>query len=121
MRPEEKPVWTPDTKDFEGFMINNVKINPNNWNRYQYEVVKGLNRVNLSFVTDLENNGYKFDSEFEIIHNSFEKSTYILVGRQNQVVGFSDMLFFPSQFTNCNFHVINNFNCFLEETINDIC
>lgn len=127
----------PADKNFKGFLNNNVKINPHNWYRYQNEIVKGLYKGNHSFLNDLESTGYQFDFELELFQNSFEKPTYILLGRQDLVVGFSDMLFFPLKFINCNFHIINNaghniqidqsglvihlFNCFLEEISSDRC
>ncbi|HDX9649042.1 TPA: alpha/beta hydrolase [Bacillus cereus] len=98
----------PNNQNFEGFMDNNVKINPENWDRYNNEIIKGLIQGDHAFLDALEENGYKFKFEKELYKMVFDKPTYILLGKQDRIVGFADMLFFLKQFVDCNFHVINN-------------
>lgn len=92
---------------FEGFMENNINVNPENWARYQNEIVKGLQAGNQVFLDELEIKGYKFEFEEELSRNIYKVPAYILLGKQDSVVGYLDMSFFLSQFTNCNFHVLN--------------
>ncbi|MES5266655.1 alpha/beta fold hydrolase [Priestia megaterium] len=98
----------PKGQHFEDFLNNNIKINPENWYRFNNEIIKGLQKGNHSFLNDLGDKGYKFNFEQELFELVFEQPTYVVAGKQDKVVGFSDMLFFLHQYTNCHLHVLNN-------------
>ncbi|WP_379138336.1 alpha/beta hydrolase [Paenibacillus sp. sgz500958] len=74
------------------------------WERYNKEIVAGLNLADGQFMKNIKQNAYAFSFELDDI---YEKPTLILAGRQDSFVGYKDAWDLLEQYPRATFGVID--------------
>lgn len=74
----------------EGFTEVAVIQTPNNWKRYESEIMPGVKVADHSFLNQLVTHGNEYSFNVDIPPKAYEKPTLILVGRQDHWVGYQD-------------------------------
>jgi pimeloyl-ACP methyl ester carboxylesterase len=72
---------------FESIAVVQDKVH---WQRFQEEVVPGMEAADSGFLEALHADGYPFS--FDVNSTRFSKPTLLLLGRQDSVVGYMDAL-----------------------------
>ena len=76
-----------EAEDFNsGFVVQNERI----YERYADEIMAGVNIADSAFLQRLQKDGYAFSFEVDKISRKFDKPALILVGKQDNCVGYKD-------------------------------
>ena len=79
-----------DRKYFEGEGIN-VLQTKRVWARFQEEILPGLKIADYSFLENSLGKHVPFSFNVDALEKPYEKPTLMLAGRQDSVVGYSDL------------------------------
>lgn len=105
---EEEICLLDDEKDiYHSFLDIASIVNKNIWHRYKSEVLVGLNQADYHYLEYLQNNGYSLSFEQELFSISFNAPVTIMLGKQDNVVGYEDALRLRSNFSKSTFIIIN--------------
>ena len=99
--------FSKEDKDFNDFMEYAVVATKGTWKRYKNEVLPGLLVANKSFTKKYQKEGYGFSFDVEINNLTFDKPTCILLGRQDNCVGYMDTLKLIDNFSRATFVVLD--------------
>lgn len=80
---------------YEDFLSMNVLINNEAWKNYQKAIIPGLTKFNNDFWDNLQSNhfeNYSFSFEKELVSSSTKYKGMMLLGKNDQVVGYHDQL-----------------------------
>lgn len=78
------------------------------YERYQNEVMSGVKIANVEFLQNVMKNGYGFSYDLEKIDKKFNKPALILLGRQDDCVGYKDALNLLDKFPRATFSVLDS-------------
>lgn len=78
------------------------------YERYQNEVMSGVKIANVEFLQNIMKNGYGFSYDLEKIDKKFNKPALILLGRQDECVGYKDALNLLDKFPRATFSVLDS-------------
>jgi len=79
-----------DNEDFEDFLDIAVHATREVWNRYEAEILPAYKIVDRDFTGAYRKNGYALSSEPEFSSLQFLKPITVMVGKQDESVGFED-------------------------------
>ena len=93
-----------DAEDFNsGAVVQSEKI----YERYQNEIMSGVKIANGKFLENLQRNGYAFSFDVDKLNNKFDKPVLILLGRQDNCVGYEDEWNILANFPRATFAVLD--------------
>ncbi|MGY3777738.1 alpha/beta fold hydrolase [Isobaculum melis] len=90
--------------DFQGMMMLQ---NQQTWQCYQESVVTGLQLRNKQFIQQFQQNGYQLSTEEKMRTERSSVPTMLLLGKQDQQVGYQDQLFLVERFKNLSCYIDN--------------
>lgn len=120
----------PDTRKFFERMI--VLQDRKRWERFQVDILPGVNAEDKPFTDRLMKNGYSFSFEVDRLNRPFEKPSIIFAGRQDATVGYLDALRLVENFPRGTFAILDRaghgleveqetvFNCLLNEWLDRV-
>jgi len=79
-----------DNDDFDDFLDVAVVATEKIWRRYENEILPAYKIVDADFTDQYRKNGYTFSFEHELKEIQFAKPMTIIVGRQDESVGYED-------------------------------
>lgn len=96
---------TPENaEDFNsGFVVQSKKI----YKRYQNEVMSGVEIANGEFLQNIMKNGYGFSFDVDKINEKINKPSLILLGKQDDCVGYKDAWNILKNFPRATFAVLD--------------
>jgi pimeloyl-ACP methyl ester carboxylesterase len=93
-----------DAEDFNsGAVVQSEKI----YERYQNEIMSGVKIADSKFLQNVQRNGYAFSFDVDKLNNKFDKPVLILLGRQDNCVGYEDAWNILSNFPRATFAVLD--------------
>lgn len=78
------------TEDAEDFNDSTVVQSERIYKRYKNEIMSGVEMANSSFLQGLMQNSYGFSFDVDRVNRKIHKPTVILLGRQDDCVGYKD-------------------------------
>lgn len=105
---EIKPTNATDYADYKEM---NVVINDLSWQKYQKEIVSGLQQCDFQFIEQLQRDdfkAYQLNDEENIKKWQTQIPTFLLLGRHDQIVGFREQSKLSLTFVNCNLLVLDS-------------
>lgn len=91
---------------FEDFLSMGVMINQQSWELYQKLIIPGLTHADQSFLSRLAGE-YSLSIEQKLKNATYEFSLEILVGKNDQVVGYQEQAIIGLKNANCGFVLLN--------------
>lgn len=93
-----------EAEDFDSSMVvQSERI----YERNQNEIMAGVNISNSSFLQSLQQNGYAFSFDVDKLTSKFDKPALILLGKQDNCVGYKDAWNILENFTRATFAVLD--------------
>jgi len=93
-----------EAEDFNSSMVvQSEKI----YERYQSEIMSGVNIANSDFLQSLMKNGYGFSFDVDEINKKFDKPTLMLLGKQDNCVGYKDAWNVLENFPRATFTILD--------------
>jgi len=93
-----------EAEDFNSsVVVQSEKI----YKRYQNEIMSGVNIANGDFLQSLMKNGYGFSFEVDKINKKFDKPTLMLLGKQDNCVGYKDAWNVLENFPRATFTILD--------------
>lgn len=91
-------------EDFNaGVVVQSKKI----YERYENEIMSGVGIADNIFLHTLKKNGYAFTFEVDKLKNKFDKPSLILLGKQDNCVGYKDSWSILENFPRATFAVLD--------------
>ena len=104
---DSKDINYDDKEEFEEFMEWAVVANQATYNRYRDDVLVGFNKATSDILEVIREDNYELSPEpYETINN-YDKSSLILVSKQDCTVGYKDVLKLDSKLSNLSINMIN--------------
>ncbi len=104
---DRKNIYYEDKKEFEDYMKFAVVVNQVTYNRYKNDVLTGLNKATSDTLKIIRKENYELNPEpYETINN-YDKSSLILVAKQDGTVGYKDAMKLDSKLSNLSISMIN--------------
>lgn len=75
---------------YKDFLEYAVVISDKTWQRYQDEILVGLNSADETFIERYQGNGYSFSFEDDLKQIEFSKPLSVIVAKQDNCVGYQD-------------------------------
>lgn len=94
-------------KDAEDFDSSMVVQSERIYERNQNEIMAGVNIANSGFLQNLQQNGYAFSFDVDKLNNKFDKPALILLGKQDNCVGYKDAWSILDKFPRATFAVLD--------------
>ncbi|WP_102691514.1 alpha/beta fold hydrolase [Rummeliibacillus pycnus] len=79
-----------NSEDMKNFNDNMVVQSEKIYDRYQNEIMSGINIADVHFLERFQNNGYEFSFDVDQANIKFAKPSLIVLGRQDSSVGYKD-------------------------------
>lgn len=96
-----------DKEEFEEYLEFAVVANQATYNRYKNDVLPGLKNATSDILEVIREENYELSPEpYEII-NAYDKSSLILVSKQDATVGYKDIMKLDSKLSNLSISMIN--------------
>ena len=93
-----------EAEDFNsGFVVQSEKI----YNRYKNEIMSGVELANSTFLQNIMQKGYGFSFDVDKVNKKFYKPTLILLGKQDDCVGYKDAWNILENFPRATFAVLD--------------
>jgi pimeloyl-ACP methyl ester carboxylesterase len=93
-----------EAEDFSSFVVvQSERI----YERYKSEIISGVNKANSGFLQNLMKNGYGFSFDVDKVDKKFDKPTLILLGKQDDSVGYKDAWSILENFPRATFAVLD--------------
>lgn len=96
------------SEDKEDFNASMVVQSERIYERYQNEVMSGVKIANGDFLQSIMKNGYGFSFDLDKIDEKFNKPALILLGRQDDCVGYKDAWGLLDKFPRATFSVLDS-------------
>ena len=97
-----------DDEDFKEFMKNAVIVNEYTYERYKNEILCGLKIADSKFLNQLSRNyRFPFDVDEKVQNMRFDQPVTILCGRQDNSVGYRDLLKISEDYKRCSISVVD--------------
>jgi len=94
-----------DAEDFNSsIVVQSEKI----YERYQNEIMSGVKIANSSFLQNLAQTGYAFSFDVDNMGEKFEKPSLILLGKQDDCVGYKDAWNILENFPRATFAILDS-------------
>lgn len=93
-----------DAKCFDAIQV--VQDEPK-WERYRDEVLSGIKIADIDFLENLDAGGFEFSFEVDDINKKFVKPTLMLLGRQDDCVGYKDAWSILESYPRATFAVLD--------------
>lgn len=77
---------------FNDFMELAVHVTKDSWLHYQKEILPGIKLANQNFLKTYQQNGYEFNNLNLFDYISFDKPSLVMMGKQDQIVGYEDTM-----------------------------
>lgn len=90
LKRDNKLISQLEPADAEGFSSIQVIQSKSNWERYRDEILPGVKVADISFLENIDANGYDFSFDVDNMEQKFNKPTLMLLGRQDSCVGYKD-------------------------------
>lgn len=95
-----------DSNEREEFSSIAVVQNKYIWDRFNSEIMTGLNISNKQFMKNIKKNAYEFSFNLDDM-DTFDKPTLVLTGRQDSFVGYKDAWDILDKYPRATFGVID--------------
>lgn len=93
-----------DAEDFNSFVVvQSERI----YKRYQNEIMSGVKTANSSFLQGLMQKGYAFSFNVDKLNKKFDKPALILLGKQDDSMGYKDAWDILENFPRATFAVLD--------------
>ena len=93
-----------DAEDFNSMVVvQSEKI----YERWEKELISGVDIADDRFLVKLQENGYEFFFDVDKINKKFDKPTLIIVGKQDSCVGYKDAWSILKNFPRATFAVLD--------------
>jgi len=93
-----------EAEDFNSsVVVQSEKI----YERYQNEVMSGVNMANSDFLQSLMKNGYGFSFDVDKINKKFDKPALMLLGKQDDSMGYKDAWNVLENFPRATFAILD--------------
>lgn len=96
-----------DPEDAEDFISMVVVQNEKVYERWEKELISGIDIADEDFLVKLQENGYEFSFDVDEINKKFDKPTLIIVGKQDSCVGYKDAWNILENFPRATFAVLD--------------
>jgi len=97
-----------NSEEAENFNSSVVVQSEKIYERYQNEIMSGVNIANSEFLQSLMKNGYGFSFDVDKIDKKFDKPTLMLLGRQDNCVGYEDAWRILDNYPRATFATLDN-------------
>ena len=77
------------------------------YERYKNEIMSGVNIANSEFLQNLMKSGYGFSFDVDKINKKFDKPTLMLLGKQDNCVGYKDAWNVLENFPRATFSILD--------------
>ena len=77
------------------------------WKRYIEEVRSGVRKSNITLLKKIKREGYTFKDSIDLLQKPFKKPSLILLGMQDQSVGYKDSFKLADNFPRADFIVLD--------------
>ncbi len=77
------------------------------WKRYIEEVRSGVRKSNITLLKKIKRDGYAFRDNVDFLESPFVKPVLVLLGRQDQSVGFRDSFRLADNFPRADFIILD--------------
>ena len=101
---DEDFISTLSQDELEDFRSNNVVLNKSTWERYNNEILSGIQMADHAFL-DMVQESYAFS--FEIGQQVFAKPSVFFLGKQDATVGYQDALELEEKYPRGTFAVVD--------------
>lgn len=95
------------SEEAEDFNSSTVVQNERIYERYKNEIMTGVEIANSEFLQSIMKNGYGFSFDVDKVNKSFDKPTLILLGRQDDCVGYKDAWSILENFPRATFSILD--------------
>ena len=106
MEREDMQEYAPE-KDYNDYAESMVVQTPKTWQRYETEVMAGVNVADSMFLQEYQRNGYAFSCDVDQVEETYHFPTVFFAGRQDDCVGFKDACGILRNYENSSFLVLN--------------
>ena len=113
-------IKTLDPHDREEFEEIAIIQNEYVWERYQDEVLSGLNIANTKFLERIYPNSYELSFDVDKLTNKFDRPTLFLLGRQDNAVGYRNAWKIIENFPRASFIILDKAGHLLQIEQQDI-
>lgn len=96
-----------NSEEAEDFNSSVVVQSEEIYERYQNEIMSGVNIANSGFLQSLMKNGYGFSFDVDKINKKFDKPTLMLLGKQDNCVGYKDAWNVLENFPRATFTILD--------------
>lgn len=97
-----------DIDAFADFSNVAAVINQESWERYKKEIWPGLQAGDKVFTKKYQESGYAFSFDEKLKELTVDQQTFILTGKQDDIVGYEDAFHLSKKFVHGSFAVIDN-------------
>lgn len=94
-----------DAEDFNSSMVTQSE---RIYERYQNEIMSGVKAANSDFLQNIMKNGYGFSFDLNKESKIFDKPSLILLGRQDDCVGYKDALTMLDKYPRATFSILDS-------------
>ncbi len=94
-------------KDYNDYAESMVVQTPKTWQRYETEVMTGVNVADSMFLQEFQQNGYAFSYEVDQTQEPYRFPAIFFAGRQDDCVGYRDACGILQNYENSSFLVLN--------------
>lgn len=77
------------------------------WERFQQDILPGVESRDENFIGELMRDGYSFSFDVDRLEKPFDRPSLLLTGRQDATVGFKDMLRIVDNYSRGTFGVLD--------------
>lgn len=95
------------SEEAENFNLRVVVQSTEIYERYDKEIVAGIKIANIEFLKSLRKNGYGFSFDVDNVNNKFDKPVLMLLGKQDNSVGYKDQWDILDNFPRATFAVLD--------------
>jgi len=94
-------------EEAENFNLRAVVQSTEIYERYENEIMAGIKISNIKFLKNLRKNGYGFSFDVDNVNNKFDKPVLMLLGKQDNSVGYKDQWDILDNFPRATFVVLD--------------
>lgn len=93
---------------FRFFQRMGVVINETTWQRFQEDSTPGIKIADHTYLDHFKKNGFKLSYQEELYKMKYDKPATMLLGKQDDIIGYTDMLFYLNNFSRGTFLVLDS-------------
>ncbi|MCR8641258.1 alpha/beta hydrolase [Paenibacillus sp. N1-5-1-14] len=95
------------SETFAAFQTFATVYDEYHWQRYQQEVLPGKQRADAEFLARIQQNGYGLSFDVDQVEVPYDQPVLLLLGRQDQLVGFKDACKLMDHYSRGTFAVVD--------------